>query len=544
MAFRNRLTFRTLLGALSFLGAVAIMLQGCAGVTHEAGSSDARIAGLSVTSGPVGTSVTITGTNFGATQGTSTVTFNGTAGVPTSWSATVIVVPVPSGATTGNVVVTVGGVASNGVMFTVTTTAPKHREPECDVGPCGDIGDDHRYELRSDAGDEHGKVQWDGRSADELECDGDRSAGAERSDDGERGGDGRRGGEQRGDVHTDDGGTEHREPERDVGACGDIGDDHRYKLRSDAGDEHGKVQRDGRGADELECDGDRSAGAERSDDGECGGDGRRGGEQRGDVHTDDGGTKHREPECDIGPCGDVGNDYGHELRSDAGDEHGDVQWDGRSADELECDGDRSAGAERSDDGECGGDGRRGGEQRGDVHTDDGGTKHREPECDIGPCGDFGNDYGHELRSDAGDEHGDVQWDGRSADELECDGDRSAGAERSDDGECGGDGRRGGEQRGDVHGDDDGTEHREPERDVGACGDIGDDHRYELRSDAGDEHGKVQRDGRSADELECDGDRSAGAERSDDGERGGDGRGSGEQRGDVHGDDDGTEASGA
>ena len=33
-------------------------------------------------------------------------------------------VPVPGGATTGNVVVTVGGVASNGVSFTVTAAAP------------------------------------------------------------------------------------------------------------------------------------------------------------------------------------------------------------------------------------------------------------------------------------------------------------------------------------------------------------------------------------------------------------------------------------
>ena len=49
--------------------------------------------------------------------------FNGTAGTPTSWSATSIVVPVPSGATTGNVVVTVGGVASNGVSFSVGLVA-------------------------------------------------------------------------------------------------------------------------------------------------------------------------------------------------------------------------------------------------------------------------------------------------------------------------------------------------------------------------------------------------------------------------------------
>src|SRR5262249_22366745 len=78
------------------------------------------ITTLSPTSGPVGTSVTITGTNFGATQGTSTVAFNGTTATTTSWSATSIVVPVPSGATTGSVVVTVGGLASNGPTFTVT----------------------------------------------------------------------------------------------------------------------------------------------------------------------------------------------------------------------------------------------------------------------------------------------------------------------------------------------------------------------------------------------------------------------------------------
>jgi hypothetical protein len=81
--------------------------------------SFSSIMNLSPSSGPAGTLVTITGTNFGATQGESTINFNGTAATPTSWSATSIVVPVPPGATTGNVVVTVGGQASNGVAFTV-----------------------------------------------------------------------------------------------------------------------------------------------------------------------------------------------------------------------------------------------------------------------------------------------------------------------------------------------------------------------------------------------------------------------------------------
>jgi YD repeat-containing protein len=79
-----------------------------------------KINSLSPTSGPVGTSVTINGTTFGATQGSSTVTFNGTTAAPTSWSASSIAVPVPANATTGNVIVTVSGQASNGVAFTVT----------------------------------------------------------------------------------------------------------------------------------------------------------------------------------------------------------------------------------------------------------------------------------------------------------------------------------------------------------------------------------------------------------------------------------------
>src|SRR5207237_146316 len=77
------------------------------------------VTNLSPASGPVGTSVAITGTNFGASQGTSTVTFNGVAATPTSWNATSIVAFVPSGAMTGNVVATVAGVASNAVLFTV-----------------------------------------------------------------------------------------------------------------------------------------------------------------------------------------------------------------------------------------------------------------------------------------------------------------------------------------------------------------------------------------------------------------------------------------
>jgi RHS repeat-associated protein len=80
------------------------------------------ITSLNPTSGVVGVTVTITGANFGATQGTSSVTFNGTTATPTTWSGTTVTLPVPAGATTGNVIITVGGGASNPVGFTVPPT--------------------------------------------------------------------------------------------------------------------------------------------------------------------------------------------------------------------------------------------------------------------------------------------------------------------------------------------------------------------------------------------------------------------------------------
>ncbi len=79
------------------------------------------VTSLSPTSGTIGTAVTIAGTGFGSTQGSSTVKFNGTTATVTSWSATSIKVTVPSGATSGNVVVHASGVDSNGVNFTIVS---------------------------------------------------------------------------------------------------------------------------------------------------------------------------------------------------------------------------------------------------------------------------------------------------------------------------------------------------------------------------------------------------------------------------------------
>lgn len=107
-------------------GYVVVTAGGTAsnGMNFTVTAAAPSITSLNPTSGTIGTVVTITGTNFGATQGTSTVKFNGIAGTPTSWSATSIVVPVPAGATTGTVVVTVGGIASNGVNFALTVAGP------------------------------------------------------------------------------------------------------------------------------------------------------------------------------------------------------------------------------------------------------------------------------------------------------------------------------------------------------------------------------------------------------------------------------------
>jgi hypothetical protein len=101
-------------------------------------SAPPGITSLLPATGPVGTAVTITGINFGAAQGASTIRFNGTTAAPTSWSATSIVVPVPAGATTGNVAVTVGGLATNGVSFTVTA-APSITSLSPTAGPVGAV---------------------------------------------------------------------------------------------------------------------------------------------------------------------------------------------------------------------------------------------------------------------------------------------------------------------------------------------------------------------------------------------------------------------
>jgi RHS repeat-associated protein len=81
------------------------------------------ITGVSATTGSVGDAVLIVGSNFGASQGSSLVTLNGAPLSVTSWSDTSIAVTIPSGATSGPLLVSVGPSMndSNSVYFTVTS---------------------------------------------------------------------------------------------------------------------------------------------------------------------------------------------------------------------------------------------------------------------------------------------------------------------------------------------------------------------------------------------------------------------------------------
>ena len=80
------------------------------------------ISSFTPSSGIVGTSVTISGTNFSSTLSSNTVKFNGTTASLSSGNTTQLIATVPSGASTGKITVTVGAnTATSASDFTITT---------------------------------------------------------------------------------------------------------------------------------------------------------------------------------------------------------------------------------------------------------------------------------------------------------------------------------------------------------------------------------------------------------------------------------------
>lgn len=89
-------------------------------------SSQVSIIEFTPHTGPIGQTVSIFGTGFSSTPSLNTVTVNGTTATVTSASTTVLVITVPSGATSGTIAVTSpNGSDSSADAFSVTTsTAP------------------------------------------------------------------------------------------------------------------------------------------------------------------------------------------------------------------------------------------------------------------------------------------------------------------------------------------------------------------------------------------------------------------------------------
>jgi RHS repeat-associated protein len=96
----------------------------------------------SATTGDIGTQVLLSGTGFGASQGNSVVTLNGSPVTVNSWNNTGILVTIPSGATSGPLELALAPSMnySNPIIFTVTTQPLPTGWVDGDVGQVGLAG--------------------------------------------------------------------------------------------------------------------------------------------------------------------------------------------------------------------------------------------------------------------------------------------------------------------------------------------------------------------------------------------------------------------
>ena len=115
------------------LAAILIILLAPARIWAQAPS----ISSFAPTSGPIGMSVTISGSNFGSTQATSTVSLNGSTATVMSWSSTTIVAVVPF-ASSGPFSVVVNGQTATSSSFTVTALPSGWSDG--DIGSVGSAG--------------------------------------------------------------------------------------------------------------------------------------------------------------------------------------------------------------------------------------------------------------------------------------------------------------------------------------------------------------------------------------------------------------------
>ncbi len=142
--------------------------QSSAGVTFTVTLPAPVISRLDPNSGLVDANLTIEGSNFGTSSGT--VTFNGTTASTTSWASDEIQTKVPSGATSGPVVVrTSGGQSSAGVTFTVTLPAPVISR----LDPNSGLVDDNLTIEGSNFGTSSGTVTFNGTTASTTRWDAD-----------------------------------------------------------------------------------------------------------------------------------------------------------------------------------------------------------------------------------------------------------------------------------------------------------------------------------------------------------------------------------